>query len=136
MSYYEDDIKIKQLLPLPEGLSPMIRFDRKDGSKKYEDAQINGWSVLYALVRQGENDEVRFCLLDPNGDFELVEGTEVRNVPSVKCIKCGQKMTPREMDDHKVLYTCNCRAIYNPHLTMTRRWFFDNNELDEQEDEA
>ena len=126
MSYYEDDIKIKQALPMAEGLSPMVRFHQQDGSYKYEDAQSNGWSVLYALVGQGTCDEVRFCLLDPTGGFELVDGAEVETVPTVKCIKCGQRMIPMKTRDDELSYTCNCGTTYDPNLAMSGRWNFDN----------
>ena len=86
------DDRIKQLLPVPEQLTPMIRVGR-DGRNYYTDAFTEAKAVFIALM-----DDIVFgsytvfYVVDSDGNGEFAEEDDVRLVPTVYCRACGQRM--------------------------------------------
>lgn len=104
---------IKQLLPIPESLTPMLRAGR-DGRNYYTDASAEAKAVFIALM-----DDIVFgsytvfYVVDSDGDGEFAEEDDVRLVPTVHCRACGQRMmagtTPAKPD--QVIYRCPCGEV-------------------------
>ena len=67
------DPVIKQILPIPEGLTAMIRCETENGMKYYFDANATGGTVVYALVEDGFGGTLEFYATDCNGIGELQE---------------------------------------------------------------
>ena len=70
------DPVIKQILPIPEGLTAMIRCETENGKKYYFDANASGGTVVYALVEDGFGGALEFYTTDCNGIGELQEHDE------------------------------------------------------------
>ena len=107
------DDRIKQLLPVPEQLTPMIRVGR-DGRNYYTDAFTEAKAVFIALM-----DDIVFgsytvfYVVDSDGNGEFAEEDDVRLVPTVYCRACGQRMmagTTPAKPDH-VIYSCPCGEV-------------------------
>ena len=103
---------IKQLLPVPESLTPMLRAGKAEG--KYTDASEKAKAVFIALM-----DDIVFgsytvfYVVDSDGDGEFAEEDDVRLVPTVHCRACGQRMmagTTPAKPDH-VIYRCPCGEV-------------------------
>ena len=58
---------IKQLLPVPERLTGMIKIVDDNGKECFVDAAAEGWSVLYALIDDGDGGDIAICVIDPEG---------------------------------------------------------------------
>ena len=69
----EMDPVIKQILPIPESLTAMIRCETENGKKYYFDANATGGTVVYALVEDGFGGALEFYTTDCNGIGELQE---------------------------------------------------------------
>ena len=75
---------IKQLLSIPESLTPMIRAGMTE--VKYTDASVEAKAVFIALM-----DDIVFgsytvfYVVDSDGDGEFAEEDDVRLVPTVHC---------------------------------------------------
>ena len=63
----EMDPVIKQILPIPESLTSMIRCETENGKKYYFDANATGGTVVYALVEDGFGGALEFYTTDCNG---------------------------------------------------------------------
>jgi len=103
---------IKQLLPIPESLTPMLWAGKAEG--KYKDAFAEAKVVFIALM-----DDIVFgsytvfYVVDADGDGEFAEEDDVRLVPTVHCRACGQRMmagTTSAKPDH-VIYRCPCGEV-------------------------
>ncbi len=103
---------IKQLLPISETLTPMIRAGKAEG--KYTDASAEAKAVFIALM-----DDIVFgsytvfYVVDSDGDGQFAEEGDVRLVPTVHCRACGQRMragTTPAKPDH-VVYRCSCGEV-------------------------
>ena len=78
---------IKQIIPVPDTLTPVILVTQLNGADLWEDAARNGTPVFLALTNE---DEVLPYVIDSTGIGEL--GDTVQYRPAVCCPKCGQKM--------------------------------------------
>ena len=89
---------IKQIIPIPEGLTAMTRHEDKNGRKYYYDANANGETVVYALVEDESGDGLEFYAADCYGcgELEEYETDYVLLTPTVHCQKCGRRMIPSE----------------------------------------
>ena len=88
------DPVIKQILPIPESLTAMIRCETENGKKYYFDANATGGTVLYALVEDGFGGALEFYTTDCNGIGELQEHDVdyVMLTPTIHCQKCGRRI--------------------------------------------
>ena len=108
---YKKEI-IRQLLPVSELLTPIIRVKNSSGKSYYFDATADGWTVFYALLDDEEFGSYnQMYVIDSHECIgELVDAQEVHLVPTVHCLKCGRRMfagTTPEEPDH-VVYRCLC----------------------------
>ena len=72
--------RIKQIMPISGEYSPMLLVNQEDGSTAYEDARLDGWSVMYALVDDDDEGHVAFYLMDQFGegfDLDCVKGIDI-----------------------------------------------------------
>ena len=104
---------IKQIIPIPEGLTAMTRCQDDNGKKYYIDAIAAGQTVMYALEEDEENgDALVFYTADCNGIGDLEEfGSDfVLLAPTVHCKKCGRRMmaSTNPGDTDTVVYHCVC----------------------------
>lgn len=100
--------EIKQIIPLPDNITPVISFHQDDGSQLWEDAARHGWIVQLALLA---DDEIHPVYVTPDGDSEVDENyTAVAFRPAIRCPKCGQKMwvLPHRSDYTRLDYLCPC----------------------------
>ena len=104
--------RIKQIMPISGEYSPMLLVNQEDGSTSYEDARLDGWSVMYALVDDDDEGHVAFYLMDQFGEGGLDE-TGVRLAPTVICNRCGRKMNVfSRRHSAPVEYSCPCGTRY------------------------
>lgn len=85
---------IRQMMPIPETLTPLICFHDDDGKDYYGDAISSGWSVFYVLVDDDYGGDIRFYIVDPEGSASCAEYGDVRLVANIRCPDCGQRMIP------------------------------------------
>ena len=102
---------IKQIIPVSDDITPVIKMVQDDGSQLWEDAAANGWMVLLGLM---SDDEIHPIYIDPNGDSvvdDLREAVAFR--PTVRCPKCGQRMwvQPHESNHTQLEYDCPCGTM-------------------------
>lgn len=85
MSNKEKDFRIKQLIPIPECLTPIRYFS---DAKCYAD--MSGL-VFYALMENQEDEETRLYSFDclGSGDFD----SKIQMEKTVYCKNCGQRMS-------------------------------------------
>ena len=114
---------IKQILPIPEGLTAMTRHEDENGKEYYFDAKANGETVLYALVNDEDGDAIQYYTADYTGMGELEDygSGYVRLTPTVHCQKCGRRMlaTTTPITPETVVYRCICGE------SMDERAFWD-----------
>lgn len=85
MSNHERDLRIKQLIPIPECLTPIQYFP---DAKCYAD--VSG-TVFYALLENQKDESIHFYSIDclGAGDFD---DSEIQLERTVNCKNCGQRM--------------------------------------------
>ena len=93
---------IKQIIPIPDTLTPVILVTQIDGTDLWEDATKNGTPVFLALTEDG----VLPYTIDSTGVGEL--GGTVQYRPTIHCPKCGQKMwiAPHADLSEPLVYEC------------------------------
>ena len=103
---------IKQIIPIPEGLTAMTRREDEKGKRYYFDANATGETVMYALVEEDDIWGISFYAADCNGIGELEEydAGYVKLTPTMYCQKCGRRMlaTTTTKTPEKVIYRCIC----------------------------
>lgn len=104
----------KQVVPVPEYLSPMIQDGGKfDQDVLCFDAVAYGWSVFYVFEQnfKGECELECFYAVDPYGIDAEVHGCIM--VPTKHCKKCGRRMTvaDRKYNDKETTYKCDCGEV-------------------------
>ena len=118
----EMDPVIKQILPIPEGLTAMIRCETENGKKYYFDANATGGTVVYALVEDGFGGALEFYTTDCNGIGELQEHDVdyVMLTPTIHCQKCGRRMlaTTTTKDPDRVIYRCICGETFDDQIIV------------------
>lgn len=105
---------IKQLLPIPDRLTAMIKFPSDDGRECFIDAVTEGWSVMYALLEDSSGGDIKICYIDPMGDWSIDSGEDILFVPTVYCPHCGQRMIPHAIYSDarsSQRYGCTCGAV-------------------------
>ena len=116
-------LRIKQIMPIPDGLTVMIPVLEADRSTGMEEATQTQWTHLLALVDgEGEQDDgVVLYEMSADGTGNIAEdGTCL--VREKKCRYCGQRMTPHKLPfDDRIRYTCRCSAEY---ATDMDEWTF------------
>ena len=106
--------KIKQILPIPEGMTAMTGYKTKAGELYYTDAIAGGDIVFLALVKTEDGlEDTLFYVSDYFGYFQLVDENSkiyVMLAPTTYCQKCGKRMLAftRPEDPEAVLYRCTC----------------------------
>ncbi len=113
---------IKQIIPVSDSVTPVIKMAQDDGSQLWEDAAGHGWMVLLGLMT---NDGIRPIYIDPSGDSDVADLCEaVAFRPTVRCPKCGQRMwvQPHDSNYTQLEYPCPCGAM--------RRLNFDHDHSD------
>lgn len=123
--------KIKQILPVPDNVSAVIRIcHTEDGKEYWEDANKNGWIVGLALVEDEEGNTyvLPYSIDGYEGFCEIHDNADVGFYHAQHCEKCGHKMwvsthrySPAEIVP--VEYECECgitardsrRAIKRPY---------------------
>ena len=108
---------IKQILPIPEGLTAMTRSEDDNGKKYYLDAIAQGETVFYALVEEDDFCCLSFYTADAYGIGELDEhdANYVMLTPTVHCQKCGRRMlaTTSPKAPTRVKYRCICGETFD-----------------------
>ena len=93
---------IKQLVPVPDALTPLILFN---GNQEYVDAYSIGWCVFYSLEKDGW---VSACAV-PQDASDLWLDPTVYFVPTRYCPHCGARMTVKKWkgEDFPLVYSCD-----------------------------
>ena len=96
---------IKQLIQIPDTLSPVIPIAQMDGTKLWEDAARNGMPVFLALT---DDDKVLPLVIENTGEGTLDLPVECRQ--AIHCPICGQKMwlAPHADTTEPLVYECPC----------------------------
>ena len=96
---------IKQLIPVPDGLTAVELIIQEDDTKLWEDTTKNGTPVFLALT---DDDKVLPYLIDNEGMGDL--DADIRFRPAIRCPICGQKMWIRPHADlsKQLEYECPC----------------------------
>lgn len=106
------DSVIKQIIPIPEGLTAMTRREDERGKRYYFDANATGETVMYAVVEDESGDGLEFYTADCNGIGELEEYDPdyVMLTPTIHCQKCGRRMfaTTTTKAPERVIYRYIC----------------------------
>ena len=97
---------IKQMMPIPSYLSPMLHYVDEDGKEGFFDAISEGWSVMYALVEDERGERVTYYVMDQIGDGD-VNDSAVKLIPTRYCPKCRSRMVPVMKKEH-LEYKCSC----------------------------
>ena len=95
---------VKQIVSIPSYFSPMLRYEDEDGKEGFFDAISEGWSVMYALVKDEYGERVTYYVMDQAGDGD-VNDFAVKLLPTRYCPKCHNRMVAR-MVDERVEYVC------------------------------
>ena len=109
---YEYD-EIRQLIPIPECLTPMELMENEEGNDVYADS--SGY-VFYALLRDKDTVFYSFSTNDPQGEF----AGSVYLVQTVHCKNCGQRMAVDDIpagsipNRHQLIYRCPCGTTCHP----------------------
>ena len=96
---------IRQIIQVPENLTPVELITQEDGTELWEDTARNRNPVFLALTNE---DEILPYVIDGTGVGMIDVNIQFR--PSACCPDCGQKMwiAPHKDLSEPIVYECPC----------------------------
>lgn len=115
--YYKPKQIIKQIMPLPAGMTVMMEFEDESGKMYWVDCRDTPYSIGLALVRTEDGTYGGDAVLPYSFSDASIMNDNSMVINLMTCPHCGKEMKPHleDVEPADAYHTCDCGC--------TLRWF-------------
>ena len=107
---YNNQLKIKQMMPIPDGFEAMTVIVQEDGTEQFEATAGTLFPHCLVLLKDDiHGDRIELYELGPFGTG-VADDMKSILVPMKHCPKCGKRLVPHThgLDESTLYYLCDC----------------------------